>query len=62
MNEFKRLNEEEITLIREIIVKDKRWHWLATMTRNVAAWVVGIIAAMTIGWDWLVRVIKGAVQ
>ena len=61
-NEPKQLSAEEIKHVREIIEKDKRWRWLATGMRNVAAWIVAILAAITIGWDWLVRVIKGAAQ
>jgi len=62
MTENKPLTESEVRLIREIIEKDRRWKWLATMMRNVAAWIVAILAAITIGWDWLVKVIKGAAQ
>ena len=60
MTEHKPLTDDELKLVREIIEKDKRWRWLATGMRNVAAWIVAILAALTIGWDWFVKIIKGA--
>ena len=56
------LTDDEIIVVRSIIEKDKRMRWLGTMMRNVAAWIVAVLAAITVGWDWLVRIIKGAAQ
>ena len=50
--------EEEINAILE---KEKRWKWLATGARNIAVYVISILGAITVGWDWLVKVIKTGV-
>jgi hypothetical protein len=52
------LTDEEKIEIRSIIEKDKRWKWLATTMRNVAAWIVAVIAGLTLGYDWLVKAIS----
>lgn len=52
------LTDDEKIEIRSIIEKDKRWKWLATTMRNVAAWIVAVIAGLTLGYDWLVKAIS----
>lgn len=51
------LSQSELQEIRVIIEKDKRWKWLATTLRNVSAWIVAVIAGLTLSYDWLVKAV-----
>jgi len=52
------LTDEEKIELREIIEKDKRWKWLATTVRNTAGWIAAVALGITVGWDWLLKIIK----
>ena len=46
----------------EIEAKDAKMKWLMASLRNMAVWVVAILTAISLGWDFIVGVIKGALK
>lgn len=53
------LSENERKAIRIIIEKEKRWKWLAEMSRNVAVWVAAVVGSWILFKDFVVNAIKG---
>lgn len=44
--------------LKEVVEKEKRWKWLFTGSRNVLAWVAGVLGGIYIGYEALVKAIK----
>ena len=47
--------EEKVELV---VQKDDRWKWLATGSRNVLAWVAGILGTAYVIWEGLGKLVK----
>lgn len=56
------LSDDEVMLLREVLESQKRWHWLATVMRNTAAWVAAVIAAILLIWQVFKDVVQKAVN
>ena len=56
------LTPDELRDLREVLEQQRRYRWLAGLIRNTAAWIVGVLAALAIMWDWLKGVIQAAVK
>jgi len=56
------LTPEELMYIRKIIASEIRMHLLLSTIRNWSVWIVAVITGVTVGYQTLVDVIKGAVK
>ena len=52
-------SEEEARRLRDLIKADDRATWLWSTMKVWAAWITGIVVALTVGLDFLRRVIGG---
>jgi len=48
-----------ITTLIEMADEDEKRKWLFTVIRKAAAWVAGVLAALILFWDSVVRFIRG---
>lgn len=52
-------NPKKVERLLEIAEMDERREWLFSVIRKVAAWVAGVLGAIILFWDTILRVLKG---
>ena len=50
---------DRVRRLIDIAEMDERREWLFSVIRKVAAWVAGVLGAVILFWDTIVRVLKG---
>ena len=56
------LSDSERKTLREMMERDRRASWVWSILRVWSTWIVAIVAALTVGWDFLKRIAKAAVE
>ena len=57
-NEHQRpLSDDELVRIRQVLLDAERSRWLATTIRSWAAWIAGVLIAVTMGYDALKKAV-----
>ncbi len=56
------LTEQERRDLRRMLEQDRRASWAWSTIRVWSTWIVAIVAALTVGWDFLRRLAKAAVE
>jgi hypothetical protein len=54
------LSDDEIREVREVIEQQRRYHWLAGLVRNTAAWIAVVIGAVILMWDSFKNAVRSA--
>lgn len=52
-------NPDKVKRLMDIAEMDERREWLFSVIRRVAAWVAGVLGAIILFWDTIVRIFKG---
>lgn len=50
---------DRVRRLIEMAEMDERREWLFSVIRRVSAWVAGVLGAVILFWDTIVRVLKG---
>jgi hypothetical protein len=50
---------ERVKRLVQIAEMDERREWLFSVIRRIAAWVAGVLGAVILFWDTIIRVLKG---
>jgi hypothetical protein len=53
-----RLTDEEMLILKEMIKSEQNMRWLWSTARNASLWIVGIITAITLGYNAIVDTLK----
>jgi hypothetical protein len=56
------LSDEEIVQIRQVLLDAERSKWLFSQAQRWAAWIAGILIAITVGYDSLKKFIMALMR
>ena len=56
------LSDEEIIRVRQILMSDERSRWLMATIRIWAAWIAGVLLAVTVGYDFLKKALTALIK
>lgn len=54
------LTPAEIAKLRKLMTSDDRVQWAWATARTWDTWVAAVGLGITVGWDWVVRLVKVA--
>ena len=56
------LTDGERRAVREMLERDRRASWAWSTLRVWSTWIVAVIAAVTVGWEFLRKIVRAAVE
>lgn len=54
------LTDAEIEKLRKMLTSEERVQWAWATARTWATWIAAVGLGVTVGWDWVVRLVKAA--
>lgn len=56
------LSDDEIMRIRQVLLDAERSRWLILTIRTWAAWIAGVLLAVTVGYDTLKKSVTALIK
>lgn len=56
------LTDSERREVRQMLEQNRRASWAWSTLRVWSTWIVALVAALTVGWDFIRRLAKAAIE